>query len=403
MKNLRTRLSALTAAVLVAACGGGGSDTTPRVKITSVRVFGDSLEDVGTFRVNALGNLVANGQPFKFTVQGANSFTYPELLAQAYGVAALCPFFVFTGSTFTANSAQTGCTGFAIGGSVINSIDPTVPAISPQRISTQLATAAATGGFSATDLLMIDGGGNDAADLIGAFTSFESELTAAAGDVTKTTYFLLASSVLGATATGATLTQPNGSLLLGGQYMTALADTFYASIKASALDHGATNVVILNVPGITRTPRFGEVLAQITALKGAAVSAALAGAFDGWIQAFNAELSAKVAGDARVVLVDGYTTFNQEIADPAQFALSNVITPACRSTGTDPVTHLKDYTFPTCTDAALSAITPPPDGASGGANWWKNYLFSDSFHPTPYGHQLVYQRISLDLAKTGRL
>jgi phospholipase/lecithinase/hemolysin len=397
MKNLRTRLSALTAAVLVAACGGGGSDTTPKAKITSVKVFGDSLEDVGTFRVNALGNLVADGQPFKFTVQGANSFTYPELLAQAYGVSALCPVFVFTGVTFAPNPTS-GCTGFAIGGGRINSIDPKIPAQSPQRIGTQLAAGAA--GITSTDLLMIDGGGNDAADLIGAFTSFESELTAAAGDVTKTTYFLLASSVLGATATGTTLTQPNGSLLLGGQYMTALADNFYASIKASALDRGAANVVILNVPGITRTPRFGEVLTQITALKGAAVSAALAGAFDGWIQAFNAELAAKVAGDARVVLVDGYTTFNQEIADPAQFALSNVIKPACPSTGTDSTTGLKNYTFPTCTDTALSSA---PEAATGGASWWKNYLFSDSFHPTPYGHQLVYQRISLDLAKTGRL
>ena len=70
-------------------------------------------------------------------------------------------------------------------------------------------------------------------------------------------------------------------------------------------------------------------------------------------------------------------------------------------TGTD-AQGLKSYTFPTCTDVALSATTPPA-GATGGADWWKSYLFSDSFHPTPYGHQLVYQRIALDLAKTGRL
>ena len=85
MKTLHARLTALTAALLVAACGGGGSDTTPKVNITSVKVFGDSLEDVGTFG-------------FKFTVQGAKSFTYPELLAQGYGLGSLCPFFVFTGT-----------------------------------------------------------------------------------------------------------------------------------------------------------------------------------------------------------------------------------------------------------------------------------------------------------------
>ena len=30
-----------------------------------------------------------------------------------------------------------------------------------------------------------------------------------------------------------------------------------------------------------------------------------------------------------------------------------------------------------------------PAGAAGGANWWKTWLFSDSFHPTPRGHELM--------------
>ena len=44
---------------LLAACGGGGgADTTPKAKVTSVKVMGDSLSDSGTFG-------------FKFTVQGS--------------------------------------------------------------------------------------------------------------------------------------------------------------------------------------------------------------------------------------------------------------------------------------------------------------------------------------------
>jgi phospholipase/lecithinase/hemolysin len=392
MKILRNRMTALTAALLVAACGGGGSDTTTKVKITSVKTFGDSLEDVGTFG-------------FKFTVQGATSFTYPELLAQAYGVGALCPAFVATSaSTFVANpNTASACTGYAIGGGRINSITAVNPAINPstsqQIIGTQLAAAAA--GISATDLLMIDGGGNDAADLVGAFLLGQNP----AGDSGASYAALVASLVNSATIT-ATLAQANGQALLGGVYMSALADKFHATIKTTALDRGAQHVVILNVPGITKTPRFQQVLDNVAAGttaaggNGALARAQSEGLFDSWIQAFNARLAAKVAGDSRVVLVDGYTTFNQEIADPAQFALSNVIKPACPSTGTDSTTGLKNYTFPTCTDTALSSA---PEAATGGANWWKNYLFSDSFHPTPYGHQLVYQRISLDLAKTGRL
>ena len=46
---------------------------------------------------------------------------------------------------------------------------------------------------------------------------------------------------------------------------------------------------------------------------------------------------------------------------------------------------LPSYTFPTCTAAALSAKPP----AGGTADWWKTYIFSDSFHPTPKGHELM--------------
>ena len=37
------------------------------------------------------------------------------------------------------------------------------------------------------------------------------------------------------------------------------------------------------------------------------------------------------------------------------------------------------------------------------ADWWKTYAFSDSFHPTPYGHQLVSQLVSRSLARAGWL
>ena len=43
----------------------------------------------------------------------------------------------------------------------------------------------------------------------------------------------------------------------------------------------------------------------------------------------------------------------------------------------------------------------PPTGSDGSANWWKSYAFSDSFHPTPYGHDLLARRIMKSLADAG--
>lgn len=399
MKNLRAGLAVAAAALLTAACGGGGSDTTPTIHvsaggasstapITSVEVFGDSLADVGAFG-------------YKFTVQGANSKIYPERIAAAYGIGSLCPFVVTAdgGQSFTANPTA-GCTDFAVGGGRINI--PAAPT-SPYSIPTQLATAASVrGSYTASDLLVIDGGGNDAADLVGAYLKAQSDGGASFLALVET---LVPATTVGSTLAGAASVS-EGLATVGGMYMTALADTFYASIKTNALDKGATNVVILNMPGITNTPRFQMVLGAIAQAAGggsagATASAQAAGLFDSWFKAFNAELATQVNGNAAVVLTDFYSSFNDEIAQPAQYGLQNVTTPACPITGVGS-DSLPTYDFPTCTDAALSAQTPPA-GATGGADWWKSYAFSDGFHPTPYGHQLLFERIALDLARSGRL
>jgi outer membrane lipase/esterase len=382
MKNLRAGWAVLAATLLAAGCGGGGADTTPKAQITSVEVFGDSLADVGTFG-------------YKFTVQGTDSKIYPERVAAAYGINSLCPYWQSSdGVQFTQN-ATTGCTGFAVGGGRINI--PTAPT-SPYSIPTQLAAAAALRSYSAADLLVIDGGGNDAADLVGAYLKAQTDQGAS--------YLGLIGTLVPQTVIGTTLAGTNGFETLGGIYMTMLADSFYAAIKTNALDKGATNVVILNMPGVTNTPRFQMVLDAIAAAAGGGTTGATAraqaeGLFDSWFKAFNAELATQAQGNASVVLTDFYSSFNDEIAHPAQYGLQNVTTPACPITGQDS-SGLPTYTFPTCTDAALSAQTPPA-GATGGADWWKSYAFSDSFHPTPYGHQLLFQRIALDLASSGRL
>lgn len=388
MKSLLTRIAAASVALLgsllVAGCGGGATaDTTPAVKISSVKVFGDSLQDSGTFG-------------YKFTVQSSDNLIYAERIAANYGQT-LCNFFVFTGTTFAPNTAKTGCTNFAIGGGRIT-YTGAGGAANPLNVGTQMATYAAAGSYTASDLVIIDGGGNDAADLVGAYLTIPKDGAQAYSALLAT---LLTPAQIGAALQGGATTTAQ----IGATYMTALADKFAAQIKASVLDKGATRVVVMNMPDVSITPRFQMVLDGIAAASGGGTAGATARAqsqalFQGWMTAFNTQLAAKFAGNDSVIVIDFYKGFQDEVATPAQFGLSNVKTPACpiKGLGSD---GLPVYDFPTCTAAALSAA--PPAGVSGGADWWKSYAFSDSFHPTPYGHQLTQQLIAKSLATKGWL
>lgn len=392
MKPFLTRIAAASVALLgsllVAGCGGGATaDTTPAVKINSVKVFGDSLQDSGTFG-------------YKFTVQGADSLIYAERVAANYGQT-LCNFYVFTGTTFAANTAKTGCTNFAIGGGRIIYTGAGASAANPLNIGVQMATYASVGSYTASDLVIIDGGGNDAADLVGAYLSIVP------GNAASTTAFsTLLASLLTPTQIGTALQGGTTTInQIGATYMTALADKFAGQIKASVLDKGATRVVVMNLPDITFTPRFQTVLDVVATRSGggttgAAVRAQLQGLFQSWISAYNTQLASKFAGNDGVVVIDFYKGFQDQVATPAQFGLTNVRTPACPATGVGS-DGLPTYTFQTCTSTALSAA--PPTGVSGGADWWKSYGFSDSFHPTPYGHQLTQQLIAKSLATKGWL
>ena len=375
-------LGGLLLASLLAACGGGGADTTPRVDITAVKVVGDSLADVGTF-----GGVRA-------TIQGGDMC--PERVGQTYGLGKGCNFFVFTGTTFAANPTA-GCLNYAIGGGRINHVANGMNAADPRGVSVQLAAATAAGNFAAGDLLLVDGGGNDAADLVGAYLKAATDGGAAYVGMLST---LLSTQQVGAAVAGGA----TGLATAGGTYMSALADSFYDMVKTGALDKGAEHVAVINMPAITNTPRFQMVLDGIAAAYGGGTAGATARAqsealFKGWVLAFNTQLASRFAGDSRVVVVDLYTSFNDEIANPAQYQLSNVTTPACPVSGLGS-DGLPEYDFATCTDANLAAS--PPEGASGD-DWFTHYLFSDGFHPTPYGHQLASQLIARSLARAGWL
>jgi phospholipase/lecithinase/hemolysin len=373
MKRIKTTKLALASLCLaslaaLSGCGGGAAgDTTPSKKISSVRVFGDSLADSGTFG-------------FKATVQTTGNYLFVERVALAYGQT-LCNYYAATGTDTFVPNPTAGCTNYAIAGGRVNSAALANPTTNQKGITLQLAAGGATA-YGATEMAVVDGGGNDAADLVGAFLAAQQGSTAS--------LFGLFQSALTPAQLGA-INPANPATLVtaGGQYMTALADNLYASITANVLSKGGNYVLIANIPDITLTPRFQMVLASIGASQGAATQQQLQAVFQGWISAFNAEIAAKASGDSRVVVVDIYSNFQDEVAHPAQYALTNVTTPACPVTGVGS-DGLPVYDFTKCTAAAA---------ASG----WQSYLFSDGFHPTPYGHQLAAQLVSRSLAQKGWL
>ena len=126
--------------------------------------------------------------------------------------------------------------------------------------------------------------------------------------------------------------------------------------------------------------------AEIAAADGAAAGAAFQSAMRQWIVNFNTELARLAGGDARVVIVPYFQDFTAHNTNPAAFGLTNSTEPSCPAGD-----------FQACTDAALDAA-PPPGLARG---WWKTWFYSDGFHPSPRGHELMAASVEAALARVG--
>ena len=96
------------------------------------------------------------------------------------------------------------------------------------------------------------------------------------------------------------------------------------------------------------------------------------------VTTFNSQLQAGLSGTSGVLYVDAYTQGRLQTANPAQFGLTNVTTPACSTTS--PANPLAGSSI-TCTQASRI-----PGDTSG-------LLFADSGHVTPLGYQLLAKRM----------
>jgi outer membrane lipase/esterase len=388
MKLIKWRIAVLAAAAVLSACGGddGNSGSRPPV-LTSLVSFGDSLSDVGTYRV---GSVAAVGGG-KFTVNSSAARNWTEWIADDLKLVAPCP-------------AQTGLLpnipGF-IGGPVTNARACTNYAQGSARVSNVFAPASATlqappfnqvnvgllampvtqqiaahltktgGSFSGSELVTVMAGGNDAFMNINGLTAANGGGQAAIGAAVAAGWPVSAQQAVAAGGTSAVNAAATQAVTSMGETGAQLADL----VKTQILAKGAKHVVVVNVPDVSQTPSALGADAQTRAL------------INHMVTTFNTQLASGLAGTS-VVLVDAYTQGHDQTANPAKFNLTNVTTPACSTTS--PANPLQGSSL-TCT----AASTIPGDVS--------RFLYADSVHPTPYGYELLARFVELQLVTAGLL
>ncbi len=364
----RLSLVGLAAAALVAGCGGGDDPVQPQVYAA-----GDSLNDVGVFGA-------------RFTVQSADANNpykvWVDHIAAAAGVSSMCPAYEAT------LAPKAGCSGYAVGGAQINPVtlqrtNDLVSGVTigsdttPMSVVQQIKDMASGRTFGPQDLILIDGGGNDANALASSLLEGLNPQNPLAAQA-LTAYATVLKDLLPAatvdTALAGAASDPTALINLGGLYMQATATMLTSAIQTELLAKGAQRVVLLNLPDLSKTPALN---AQPDSAK-AIVSA--------WAQAMNAKLQSDLGTEPKVLIIDFFGTLNGWVANKGSariglVSLSNVTDRACGSTRAD-----------SCLETTLD---------SSGPGDWRTHLFADNLHATPFANQLTANHVQAQIKAKG--
>lgn len=368
MTQLRLKLAALGAAIVLGACGGSTAPT-----FTSTVSFGDSLSDVGTYKV---GTIAAVGGG-KWTVNSPTALNWTERVAASAGTSAPCAAQTglltnIPGLTGAPVTNVPACLNYAQGSSRVslphapNSASLQAPPFNAVNlglmavpVATQMSThlAKVGGSYVGNELVTVLAGGND------LFMNFGGIASAAAGGSTAVGAAIAAgwaADVQAAVAEGGTAAT-NAAIAAAvagiGQAGTELA----ALVKSQLVAKGARYVVVVNLLDASQSP-FGQSL-----------DAPTQGLVNSLVTTFNSQLHAGLSGSG-VLLVDAYTQGRLQTANPAQFGITNLTTPACSTTS--PANPLQGSSL-ACTPASTIAADT------------STYLYADTVHPTPLGYQLL--------------
>lgn len=380
MSQFKTLAVSLGAALLVASCGG-----SDRVTFNSMVSFGDSLSDVGTYKVGTVAALggglyTVNGISGAIGSNPTPSKNWTELIAARLGQTAPCP--AQTGldgdptqGFFVPVVNHSACRNYAQGGArVTNPVGPgnkalgggnatlgqlTVPVVT--QISNHLGTVG--GSFSGQELVTVAAGAND------IFINLAT--------IAPTITFLMTPGGGGLDLQTATNTASNAAVTAMGTAGAELA----GYIKTQILGKGAKYVIVVNVPDVSKTPfAYGQ-------------DAATQGLINLMGTTFNTQLQTGLNG-ANVRIVDVYTDIRSQAANPALYGLTNVTMPACDLAAPVPNALGSSLVCTVATTAAASNVI---------AGDTSRHLFSDTVHPSPYGYKLFADLVSTELSKAGWL
>lgn len=331
-------LSLAAIAFLLSGCG-------EKIQYSALVSFGDSLSDVGTYKVGTVAALGGG----KYTVNSASAKNWTELIATHYNLAAPCA--AQTGLDGDATkgfsvtvSNQANCFNYAQGGArVTHPVGPgnkllggdnatlgqlTVPVVTQMQ---NHLTKLPQGKFAGTELVTVMAGGND---VFVNIATYSATVTAAPTQAS-------------AAATAAVTAMGTAGAELAGYVKTKL--------KAN----GAKYIVVVNLPDVAATPAFSTSPARPLV--------------SSMVNAFNSSLQASLDGSG-VLLVDAYGLSQDLVANKQAYGLTNVDTPACILN--DPTKNPLGSSLVCTTNSTLTGIDT------------SNYLFADTVHPTPYGNKV---------------
>jgi outer membrane lipase/esterase len=382
MRQIKLKLAALGTAVVLAACGGGSDG----IFFDSTVSFGDSLSDVGTYKV---GTIAAVGGG-KWTVNSSTAQNWTELVAAAARTSAPCAAQTgllpnIPGIVGAPVTNVAGCRNYAQGSSrVSNPLGPNAAGLQAAPfnqvtlglmaipITTQMNNhlAAAGGSYTGKELVTVMAGANDLFMNMNAISAAAGGGLTAAGAAAAAGWAADVQAAVAAGGAPAVDAAVNAALTSMAQAGTQLADL----VKTQVLGKGARFVVVSNLPDASQSPSALLLDAQTRGLINTLVTT------------FNSQLQAGLSG-VSVLLVDAYTQGRLQTANPSQFGLTNVTTPACSTTS--PANPLGGSSI-TCTQASLIA------GDTSG------YLFADSTgHLTPLGYQLFADHVIARMRAAG--
>ena len=400
MKTFKFALCAVGIALALAGCGGGGDSTisAPQGRYSSLVIFGDSLSDVGTYKVGAIA--AAGGG--KFTVNSPTAKNWTEVLAAQYSLAAPCAAQTGFSSIIPSLPAvaiqnNSSCRNYAQGSSRVSTpAGPSSVAIQQAIVASALKSGAsqaqanqaainagfglgliaspvtyqmanhlanAGGSYDGRELVAILAGGND------TFLNLNGVQSAAAGGATAVAAAQFAGWSPGVQASVAA----GGAAAAGAAQQAAIAGMaqagteLAAAINTQVVAKGAKYVAVANLPDVSQTPFT------------ASFDPATKGFVRLLVTTFNSALKAGIAGQPGVVYVDLYTQGQDQFANPANYGLSNVTDRACASVSA--ANPLAPSSLG-CTSASLV----PGDSSK--------YLFADDVHPTPFGSALIAQAVT---------